>query len=104
MLALLPVTAMLTTLPYCNFKSYCANTKLYLILICRHAGCFKSIYLKAAFDKYTFKQYTPMILQLYMLLISNLLLLNAVLSLDNGLPNIPQGWSLYTIIFYTQNI
>ena len=48
---------MLTTLPYCNFNSYCENTKLYLILIYRHADCFKSINLKAANSQYVFKQY-----------------------------------------------
>ena len=30
---------MLTTLPYYSFKSYFANTKLYLIIIYRHAVC-----------------------------------------------------------------
>ena len=87
---------MLTTLPYCNFKSYCANTKLYLILIYRHADCLNSNYLQSANEQYGFRQYTPMILQLYMLLTSNVLLLNAVLSLDNGLPNDLQGSVLYT--------
>ena len=68
---------MLTTLPYCNFKSYRANTctKLYLNLIYQHDDCFKSIYLKAANSQYVFKKYTPMLLQLYMLLTSNELLL-----------------------------
>ena len=42
MLALWPVTAMLTTLLYCNLELYCANTKLYLILIYRHADCLKT--------------------------------------------------------------
>ena len=87
---------MLTTLPYCNFKSYCANTKLYLIPIYRHADCLKSNYLQSTNEQYAFKQYTPMILQLYMLLTSNVLLLNAVLSLDNWLPNDLQGGVLYT--------
>ena len=77
---------MLAALPYGNFKSYCANTKLYLILIYRLADCLKHIYLKAISNQYAFKQYTPMLLQLYMLLTSNVLLLNAVLSLNNGLP------------------
>ena len=77
---------MLTTLPYRNFKSYCANTKLYQILIYRHADCLKSIYQKAPNNKYAFKQYTSMIWQLYMLLTSNVLLLNVVLSLENGPP------------------
>ena len=51
----------------------------------------KSIYLKAANNQYAFKQYTFMILQLYMLLTSSVLLLDAVLSLDNGLPKYLQG-------------
>ena len=96
MLALWPVTAMLTTLPYCNFKSYCANTKLYLILIYRHADCLKSIYQKVANNQYAFKQCTSMILQLYMLLTSNVLLLNLVLSLDNVLPKYLWEGVLYT--------
>ena len=58
MLALWRVTAMLTTLFYYNFKTYCANTKLYLILIYRHADCLKSIYQIAANSKYALKQYT----------------------------------------------
>ena len=77
---------MLAALPYCNFKSYCANTKLYLVLIYQLVDCLKHIYLKVNNNKYAFKQYTPMLLQLYMLLTSNVLLLNAVLSLSNGLP------------------
>ena len=86
MLALWPVPAMFTTLLYCNFKSYCENTKLYLILIYRHADCLKSIYHIAENSKYAFKQYTSMKWQLYMLLTSNVLLLNVVLSLDDRLP------------------
>ena len=77
---------MLAALPYCNFKSYCATTKLYLVLIYQLADCLKHIYLKATNNQYAFKQYTPMLLQLYMLLTSNVLLLNAELSLNNGLP------------------
>ena len=46
---------------------------------------FKSVYLKATNSQYVFNQYTNMISQLYMLLASNVLLLNAEL-LDNGLP------------------
>ena len=42
MLALWPVTAVLTTLPYCNYKSYCSITKLYLIFIYVNADCLKS--------------------------------------------------------------
>ena len=56
---------MLTTLPYCNLKSYCANTKLYLIRIYRHADCLKGIYLKAANDQYASKQYTLDITVIY---------------------------------------
>ena len=82
---------MLATLPYCNFKSYCANTKLYLNLIYRLADGLKHIYPKASYNQCAFKQYTPMILQLYMLLTSNVLLLNVVLSLDNGLPKDLKG-------------
>ena len=82
---------MLITLLYCNFKSYCANTKLYLILIYRHADCLKSIYQIAANSKYAFKQYTSMQWQLYMLLTSSVLILNEVLSLDIGCQNTPEG-------------
>ena len=56
-------------------------------------------YLKAANSQYVIKQYTTMILQLHILLISNVLLLNAVISLDNVLPIYLQGGVLYTIIF-----
>ena len=76
---------MLAALPYCNFKSYCANTKLNLILIYRLDDCLKHIYLKATNNQYALKRYTPLLLQLYVLLTSNVLLLNAVLSLNNGL-------------------
>ena len=41
----------------------------------------------------------PMILQLYMLLTSNILQLNAVLSLDNGLSKDLLGGVLYAILF-----
>ena len=34
---------MLTTLPYYSFKSYFANTKLYLIIIYSHAFCLKHV-------------------------------------------------------------
>ena len=77
---------MLAALPYCNFESYCADTKLYQILIYRLADCLKHIYLKATNNQSVFKQYTPMLLHLYMLLTTNVLLVNAVLSLNNGLP------------------
>ena len=87
---------MLAALPYSNFKLYCANTKLYLILIYRLADCLNYIYLKATNNQYVFKQYTPMLLQLYMLLTSKVLLLNAVLSLNNGLPkDLQVGFTLY---------
>ena len=89
---------MLAALPYCNFKSYCANANLYQILIYRLADCLKHIYLKATNNQYAFKQYNPMLLQLYVLLSSNVLLLTAVLSLNNGLPkDLEVGF--YTIIF-----
>ena len=39
-----------------------------------------------------------------MLLTSNVLQLNAVLSIDNGLPKDVQGGVLYTLFFLTQNI
>ena len=94
---------MLTALPFCNFKSYCANTKVNLILIYRHADCLivskggkirnqynqvpyltqdthgKVTFILAANNQYAFKKYTPLILQVYMLLTANVLLLNAVL-------------------------
>ena len=34
------LTAMIT-LPYCNFKVHCANTKSHPIIIYRHADCLK---------------------------------------------------------------
>ena len=58
---------MLTTLPYYSFKSYFANTKLYLIIIYRHAVCLKT-FLNEGNSRYAFKQYTTIMLQLYMLL------------------------------------
>ena len=78
--------------------------KLYLILIYRYADCIKSMYLKTANNQYAFKEYTPMILQLYTLLTSNVLLLNAVLSLDSRLPKDLQGGVLYTILFLKTRI
>ena len=60
-------TGMLTTLPYYSFKSYFANTKLYLIIIFPHAICLKT-FLKEGNSLYVFKQYNNMMLQLYMLL------------------------------------
>ena len=62
------VTAMLTTLPYNSFKFYCANTKLYLNHIYRHAACLKITKSNATNSKYASKQPTHIILQLYMLL------------------------------------
>ena len=47
-------------------KSYFENTKLYLIIIYRHVVCLKK--LKEGDNRYVFKQYTTMMLQLYMLL------------------------------------
>ena len=55
MLALWPVTAMLTALLNCNFKSYYVNTKLYLFFIYWHADCLESIYQMAANSKYALK-------------------------------------------------
>ena len=59
-------TVMLTTLPYYSFKSFFANTKLYIIIIYPHAVCLKT-FLKEGNSRYAFKQYTTMMLQLYML-------------------------------------
>ena len=58
---------MLTTLPYYSFKYYFANTKLYRIIIYRHAVCLKTS-LNEWNRRYAFKQYNTMMLQLYMLL------------------------------------
>ena len=91
---------MLTTLPYSNFKCHRANTKLYLILIYTHADCLKSIYQKEVYNKYAFKQYTSTIWQLYMLLTSDVLLLNVVLSLDNGPPKYP--WGEFCTLHYSR--
>ena len=55
---------MLDTLPYYSFKSYFANTKLYLIIIYRHAVCLQTFLNEGN----AFKQNTTMMLQLYMLL------------------------------------
>ena len=73
MLALWPlghyrVTAILTTLPYNSFKSYCANTNIYINLIYRHAVCLKITYSNAANSWYALKRPKPIILQLYTLL------------------------------------
>ena len=62
-------TGMLTTLPSYSFKSYLANTKLYLIITYRHAVCLKTFsFLNEGNSRYAFKQYTTMMLQLHMLL------------------------------------
>ena len=57
-------TGMLTTLPYYSFKSF-FNTNLYLIIINGHAVCLKT-FLNEGNSRYTFKQYTTTMLQLYM--------------------------------------
>ena len=49
---------------YYSFKSYFANTKLYLIIFYPHAVCLKT-FLKEGNNQYAFKQYTTMMLQLY---------------------------------------
>ena len=80
------VTAMLTTLPYNSFKPYCANTKLYQILIYRHTDCLKIIKSNASNIQYALKQPTLIILQLYTLLTSNIPLFSTdVLLLDHRL-------------------
>ena len=61
------LAGMLTTLPYYSFKSYFSNIKLYHTIIYRHAVCLKT-FLNKGNSQYTFKQYTTMMLQLYMLL------------------------------------
>ena len=57
------LTAMLINLPYSSFKSYCSNTKLYIILIYPHVDC-----LKALNQMQQIKQPMHIILQLYTLL------------------------------------
>ena len=61
------LAGVLTTLPYFSFKSYFSNTKLYRTIIYRHDVCLKT-FLNEGNSLYAFKQYTTMILQLYMLL------------------------------------
>ena len=61
------LAGMLTTLPYYSFKSYSSNIKLYQTIIYQHAVCLKTI-LNEGNSRYAFKQYTTMMLQLYMLL------------------------------------
>ena len=59
-------TGMLTTLPYYSFKSYFANTKLHLIIIYPNAFCLKT-FLKERNSRNAIKQYTTMMVELYML-------------------------------------
>ena len=61
------LAGMLTTLPYYRFKFYFSNIKLYRIIIYRHAVSFKT-FLNGGNSRYAFKQYTTMMLQLYMIL------------------------------------
>ena len=61
------LASMLTTLPYYSFKSFFVNTKLYRTIIYRHAVCLKT-FLNEGNSMYALKQYTSMMLQLYMLL------------------------------------
>ena len=49
-------------------KSYCSNTKLYIIFIYPHARCLKNTELNAANSQYALKQHMHPILQLYTLL------------------------------------
>ena len=78
---------MLTTLPYYSFKSYFANTKLYRIIIHRHANCLKT-FSNEGNSQYTFKKIhhygVTGITVIYVTL--NVYLCNALLSLDIGLP------------------
>ena len=60
------LAGMLTMLPYYSFKFYFSNTKLYRIIIYRHAVCLKT-FLNGRNSRYAFKQNTTMMLQLYML-------------------------------------
>ena len=61
------LAGMLTTLPYYSFKSYFSNNKLYRTIIYWHAVCLKT-FLNEGSSRYAFKQYTAMMLPLYMLL------------------------------------
>ena len=61
------LAGMLTTLPYYSFKSYFSNTKLYRTIIYGHDVCLKT-FSNEGNSQYAFKQYTTMMLQLYMLL------------------------------------
>ena len=61
------LAGMLTTLPYYSLKSYLSNTKLCWTIIYWHAVCLKT-FLNEGNSRYAFKQYTDMMLQLYMLL------------------------------------
>ena len=62
------VTAMFTTLPWNLSKSYCPNTKRYIIFIYPHVDCLKSTNLNAATSQFAFKQHMHTTLQLYTLL------------------------------------
>ena len=62
------VTAMLTTLPYNSFKSYCADTNLCRNIIYGHADCLKITLSNAANSWYALKQPNLIVLQLYTLL------------------------------------
>ena len=62
------VTALLTTLPYNNFQSSCANTNLYLNNIYQHADGLTITKLNAANSWYASIQLKSIILQLYTLL------------------------------------
>ena len=61
------LAGMLPTLPYYSFKSYFSNTKLYRTIIYRHAVLLKT-FLNEGNRRFAFKQYTTMMLKLYMLL------------------------------------
>ena len=63
------VMAMLATLPYNSFKSYCASKYIYLInLVYRHADCLKITLSNAANRQYVLKQPKLIKLQLYAIL------------------------------------
>ena len=61
------LAGMLITLPYYSFKSYFTYTKLYRTIIYQQAVCLKT-FLNEGNSLFSFKQYTTMVLQLYMLL------------------------------------
>ena len=74
---------MLTLPPYKTLKSYCADTKLNILLIYRHAHGIESTYINAANSHYATKRSTHMILLLYTSL--NFNYTSTVLSLDHWL-------------------